>query len=148
MITTIVAIAGTLAGALLSGLLSGRQARAALRGSETIARRQAAVDAVATLVASVAAHRAAMWHRETLRLSGEDWTEARRHSQTTRAAISAPAVRLAVLVPTLAPATDAAARATYALRGADTVEDLEAARAASLTADQTLITEAGRLLGI
>ncbi|WP_051813795.1 hypothetical protein [Streptomyces sp. NRRL S-340] len=83
MIATVISIAGTLADALLSGLLSGRQARAALRDSETAGRRRDAVDAVAALVAAVAAHRAAMRHRETLRLTGEDWTEARRHSRTT-----------------------------------------------------------------
>lgn len=148
MIATVIAILGTLAGALLTGLLSSRQARAALRGTEDLARRQAAVDAVATLAAAVAAHRAAMWHRETRSLAGEDWTEARQHSQTTRAAISAPAVRLAVLVPALRPAADAAIRACYALRGAETRDGLDTARDASLAAEVQLIAAAGRLLGI
>jgi hypothetical protein len=148
MLATIIAIAGTLAGALLSGLLTARQARTALHTSESIARRQAAVDAVAALAAAVAAHRSAMWHRETLRLAGEDWSEARAASHTTRAAISAPAVRLAVLAPTLRPAADAAVQATYALRGAETQTALDAAREASLAADEQLVTEAGRLLGL
>ncbi|MEU6664275.1 protein kilB [Streptomyces sp. NPDC046821] len=148
MIGTIIAILGTLAGAALSALLQGRQARTALTGAEAVARRQAAVDAVADLVAAVAAHRAAMWHRESLRLEGEDWSEARAASQTTRAAISAPAVRVAVLAPALRTAADAAARASYALRDAETTEDLAAARAASLAAQEQLVTEAGHLLGI
>ncbi|MEW2298136.1 protein kilB [Streptomyces sp. NPDC006743] len=148
MIATVIAIAGTLAGALLSGLLSGRQSRTALRDSETAARRRDAVDAVAALVAAVAAHRAAMWHRETLRLTGEDWTEARRHSHTTRAAISAPAVRLAVLAPALRLAAEAAARACYALRDADSTDTLTTAREASLAADEHLIAQAGLLLGL
>ena len=63
-------------------------------------------------------------------------------------ALSAPAVRVAVLLPALQPATDAATRASYALRGAETAAALDAGRAASLDADQKLISEAGRLLGI
>ncbi|OYP09992.1 hypothetical protein CFC35_42000 [Streptomyces sp. FBKL.4005] len=147
MITTIVAVLGTLAGTALSGLLQARSARTALVGSEAISRRRDAVDAIAELVAAVAAHRAAMWHRETLRLQGADWTQARAASQSTRAAISAPAVRVAVLTPALRAAADAAVRASYALRGAETSEALSVAREASLAADEHLITEAGRLLG-
>ncbi|MFF4756362.1 protein kilB [Streptomyces sp. NPDC002514] len=148
MIATIIAIVGTLAGAALSALVQGRQQRTALVGTETVARRQAAVDAVADLVAAVSAHRSAMWHRESLRLAGQDWTEARTASHASRAAITAPAVRLAVLLPALRPAADAAAHASYALRGADTTTVLDAAREASLAADQHLVAEAGRLLGI
>lgn len=147
MLATIIAIAGTLAGAALTGLLQGRQQRTALAATEATARRQAAVDALADLVAAIAAHRAAMWHRETLRLAGEDWTDARAASRTTRAAISAPAVRVAVLVPALREAVDAATRASYALRGAETPEALETARAASLDAEQGLIRAAGHRLG-
>ncbi|MET9016897.1 protein kilB [Streptomyces olivaceoviridis] len=148
MIGTIIAILGTLAGAALSAVFQGRQQRTALARTEAMSRRQAAVDAVADLVAAVSAHRAAMWHRESLRLTGEDWREARAASQTTRAAISAPAVRVAVLVPALRAVADAAAQASYALRGAETAGDLDAARAASMAADEQLIAEAGRLLGI
>ncbi|MGW9441219.1 protein kilB [Streptomyces sp. NPDC055607] len=148
MLATIIAIAGTLAGALLSGLLTARQARTALTASETIARRQAAVDAVATLAAAVAAHRSAMWHRENKRLTGEDWTADRQHSHTTRAAISAPAVRLAILAPTLRLAAETAIHASYALRGAENETALDAAREASLAADEQLLNQAGRLLGL
>lgn len=148
MIATLIAIAGTLAGSLLAGLLSSRQAQTALRGSEAMARRRDAVEAVAALVAALDAHRSAMWHREARRLDGQDWSEARAASHGTRAAISAPAVRVAVLVPALRPVADAAARASYALRGAETHEDLAAARTASLTATEQLVAEAGRLLGI
>jgi hypothetical protein len=148
MLATIVAILGTLAGAALSALFQGRQARSAAADSEAVARRAAGVDAVAELVAAVSAHRAAMWARESLRLAGEDWSTARAASQATRAAISAPAVRVAVLVPALRTVADAAARASYALRGAATADDLDAARAASLAADEQLVADAGRLLGI
>ncbi|WP_261994310.1 protein kilB [Streptomyces sp. t39] len=119
-----------------------------LAGTEATARRQHAVDAVATLVSAIAAHRAAMWHRESLRLDGDDWTDARAASQATRAAISAPAVQVAVLLPALRPAADAAAEAVYALRGAATLTALADARAASLTADERLVAEAGRLLAV
>ena len=148
MIATIVAIVGTLAGAALSALFQGRQQRTALAGAEAASRRQAAVDAVAELVAAVAAHRAAMWSRESLRLAGEDWAEARTASQATRAAISAPAVRVAVLATALRTAADTAVQASYALRGAQTRESLDAAREASVNADEQLVIEAGRLLGI
>ncbi|WP_121832821.1 protein kilB [Streptomyces sp. S1] len=148
MFATVAAILGTLAGALLSGVLTARQARTALRDSEATARRQAAVDAVADLAAAVAAHRSAMWHRENKRLTGEDWSKDREHSHTTRAAISALAVRLAILAPALRPAAEAAVQASYALRGAGTEAELDAAREASLAADDRLITEAGHLLGV
>ena len=148
MLATIIAIVGTLAGAALSALVQGRQQQTALAGTEATSRRQAAVDAVAELVAAVSAHRSAMWHRESLRLDGGDWTTARTASHATRAAISAPAVRVAVLAPALRQAADAATSASYALRGAESASALETARAESLTADQRLIAEAGRLLGI
>ncbi|MEU2380361.1 protein kilB [Streptomyces misionensis] len=147
MIGTVIAILGTLAGATLSAIFQGRQQRTALEGTEAADRRRDAVDAVAALVSAIAAHRAAMWHRETLRLDGADWDEARATSQATRAAISAPAVRAAVLVPALRDAATAAARASYALRGAESHEALNAAREASVAADEHLVAEAGRLLG-
>ncbi|MFB7598355.1 hypothetical protein [Streptomyces sp. NPDC056160] len=81
-------------------------------------------------------------------LSGRQARTALRDSEPPAAAISAPAVRLAVLAPALRPAADAAARASYALRGADSTERLCAAREASLSADEHLIAEAGRLLGV
>ncbi|MEW2298023.1 hypothetical protein ABZ719_35935 [Streptomyces sp. NPDC006743] len=43
---------------------------------------------------------------------------------------------------------DAAARACCALRGADSADTLTTAREASLAADERLIAQAGRLLGL
>lgn len=148
MIATIIAVLGTLAGTALANALQARSTRTALANNEAASRRQDAVNALADLTAAVAAHRSAMWHRETLRLTGADWTQARTTSHSTRTAISAPAVRIAVLAPQLRTAADAAVHATYALRDAETTEALAASREASLAADERLLAEAGRLLGI
>ncbi|MGW9436138.1 hypothetical protein [Streptomyces sp. NPDC055607] len=73
------------------------------------------------LASALAAHRRAQFVREELRLAGADETHleaARAELHATRAAIETPRVLVAILLPALAPAADAAAQASHALRGA------------------------------
>jgi hypothetical protein len=60
-----------------------------------------------------------MWLREDLRLRGKDWAEARTESHRTRSALTVPLLRMQLLMPDVAFAAQAAAQATYDVRGAD-----------------------------
>lgn len=148
MITTILAVAGTLAGALLTGALAHLSQRAQRKADTDTARRTEGLAAVTDLITALTDHRRTMWVREDLRLRGEDWTQARTDSHTTRSAITAPLLRVQLLLPSLAPTARAAAQATYALRGTEDGDALTAAREASLAADEQLLAEAGRVLGM
>ncbi|MBP5866078.1 hypothetical protein [Streptomyces griseiscabiei] len=117
MFTAIVAVLGTLAGSLLTGALQHYSQRAARRAEMESARSSEALAAVADLAAALADHRRAMWVREDLRLRHQDWTEARAESHRTRSALTVPLLRVQLLMPAVADAAQAAARATYALRG-------------------------------
>ncbi|MER6841972.1 hypothetical protein [Streptomyces platensis] len=98
------------------------------------------------LVSALAAHRQAMWLREEARLAGGEWREARAASHATRDAITAPAVRVTVLMPSLADTAKAAADATYAMRNATDHAALDTARARANAAAEGLVTAAGELL--
>ncbi|WP_315986875.1 hypothetical protein [Streptomyces sp. Isolate_219] len=74
-----------------------------------------------------------------------DWREARAASHATRAAITAPAIRVTVLLPSLAGTAKAAAEAAYAMRNVADHAALDTARASS--AAEELVTAAGELLG-
>ncbi|MFI1499867.1 hypothetical protein [Streptomyces platensis] len=87
------------------------------------------------LVAALADHRRAMWLREEARLAGGDWRKACAASHATRAAVTAPAVRVTVLLPSLADAT-------YAVRKAAGHAALDTARARA-NAAEGLVTAAG-----
>ncbi|MFF5853999.1 protein kilB [[Kitasatospora] papulosa] len=137
---TLIAVLGTLAGV---GITSGYQARAA-RTVRQEARRTEGLTAVTTLVEALANHRRAMWVREDLRLRGEDWAGARTESHASRSAITAPLLRVQLLLPAVAPAAQDAAQAVYALRGADGHSTLNDRRTAALAASDALVTAAGR----
>ncbi|MEV6165697.1 protein kilB [Streptomyces sp. NPDC052052] len=139
---SLVAVAGTLAGVLLTSLIQRTERTAATRE----ARRREALTAVSDLGTALADHRQAMWAREDLRLKGGNWAEARAASHTTRSAITAPSVRVALLLPALTAAADTAARATYDMRHAPDQAALETARTKALTAATQFTIEAGRLL--
>ncbi|WP_121833694.1 protein kilB [Streptomyces sp. S1] len=145
MLSAVIAVAGTLLGAVVAGLIQHRTTRAAQ--DET--RRTAIVNAVSSLTAALADHRRAMWVREDLRLTGgssEAYRAARAASHATRSAVTAPHTALAVLAPQLAPLADAAARATYALRGAETAGTLARLRDDALAATDRLVTATAEAL--
>lgn len=136
---TLIAVLGTLAGV---GITSGYQARAA-RTARTDTRRAEGLAAVTALVEALADHRRAMWLREDLRLSGQDWTEARTESHATRSAITAPLLRVQLLMPELADAAREAAAATYALRDAENRDMLRYHREAAILTTDALVAAAG-----
>ncbi|EFL04298.1 predicted protein [Streptomyces sp. SPB78] len=146
MIATIAAVLGTLLGALLSGLLAQRQAdRTADRAADEV-RHTAAVDAAAQLAEAIDAHRAAMWAREDARLAGRDWDGLRETSHQTRAAITAPLLRVQLLLPEIAETAERAATSTYALRGAADAETLADLRdQAKAAASLLVLAAAGQL---
>ncbi|MFB7592363.1 protein kilB [Streptomyces sp. NPDC056169] len=146
MITAIVAVLGTLAGALLTGALQHFSQRAQRTTAEATTRRNEGIAAVSELATALADHRRAMWVREDLRLRGEDWTDARTASHATRSAITAPLLRVSILLPGLAPTAQDAADATYALRNVPDQTSLNAQRANAIEASDHLVITAGPAL--
>jgi hypothetical protein len=150
VITAIIAVLGTLAGSLLTGTLQHYSQRAALRAAAENTRKREILDAIADLVTALADHRRAMWVREDLRLKGADWSEARAESHRTRSALTAPLLRVQLLLPEVAAEARAAASATYALRGASESGEtgLASRRDHAIHATDELVTAAGRYLAI
>ncbi|MFC8339271.1 protein kilB [Streptomyces rubiginosohelvolus] len=142
MLAALIAVLGTLAGVAITSAFQARAARTARQ--ET--RRTEVVAAVEVLAAAIADHRLAMWVREDLRLRGEDWTQARTESHTTRSAITAPLVRVQILLPDTASAAQAAAQAAYDLRNADNTTTLAAARDKAIRAADEFVTTSGKAL--
>jgi hypothetical protein len=138
---SIVAVAGTLLGVLATGQVQ----RQADGRTQAVERRREQLAAVTALVAALADHRRAMWVREEARLSGADTAAAlRADSHVTRSAVTTPHVTVAVLLPELRAAADAAVEATYAMRNAADPDALSAARASALNASEALVAAAGR----
>lgn len=142
MLTALIAVLGTLAGATIAHLSQRAQRRAA----DNRAQRTEALAAVAALATALADHRRAMWVREDLRLRGQDWDEARAASHATRSALTAPLLRVQLLLPAAAPAARNATRATYELRGAEEDTTLRTAREYAITAADDFVAAAGNAL--
>ncbi|MET9842835.1 protein kilB, partial [Streptomyces virginiae] len=105
--------------------------------------------AVTEFAAALDAHRSAMFHRERLTLAGagsDPELEAQTRSHDTRAAITAPHIRLQILVPELAVPAQQAADATYALRRATDRADLDDRRHAAKEAAAAFIAAAATRL--
>ncbi|MEU7020939.1 protein kilB [Streptomyces sp. NPDC046203] len=142
VVTSVVAVVGTLLGAVVAGVLQHRltrQERIAAQDSEL---RRERLAAVTNLVAAIAEHRRAMWARENLRLNGADsavYEHARTASHTTRAAVTAPLTAVQILAPALAEHAETAARTTFSLRNAATEDILAARRAAAIEAADRLV---------
>lgn len=146
---SIVAVLGTLAGAVTAGLLQHRSARTARAEERADSYRQDQIGAITDFAAALDAHRSAMFHREHLALANvgtEHQLEAHTRSHDTRAAITAPHIRLQVLVPELAGPAQQAADATYALRKATSRADLDARRQAAKEASVAFVAAAATLL--
>lgn len=146
MFSAILAVLGTLAGAALSGAFAHLSQTAQRKAAADTARRTEGLAAVTDLVTALSDHRRTMWVREDLRLRGEDWTAARTESHATRSAITAPLLRVQLLLPALVPAAQAAARATYSLRDADGHTPLAAARLDAIRKTDALVDAAGTTL--
>jgi hypothetical protein len=143
---SLIAVLGTLAGAMTTGLLQARVGRAQRREVLAETRRAELLAVVSELVSALANHRRAMWVRENHRLTGS--TDAvvatsREISHETRAAVTAPLVKLGVLAPSLRDVAKDAERATYALRNAPDLETLAERRELAVQASDRLVAEAG-----
>lgn len=149
MLATVIAVLGTLAGAILTGILAHLSQRAQREADTDTAHRTEGLTAITDLVTALADHRRAMWVREDLRLHGQDWTQARTESHATRSAITAPLLRVQLLLPSLAQDAQTAARATYALRGGweSGETGLAARRDHAIAKTDALVAAAGTLLG-
>jgi hypothetical protein len=146
---SIIAVLGTLAGALTAGLLQHRTARTDRAEQRADSHRQDQLAAVTEFAAALDAHRAAMFHRERLALNEADSEHqlgAQTKSNDTRAAITAPHIRLQILLPDLAGAAQQATDATYALRHAADRPELDARRQAAKEAAGAFISAAAALL--
>ncbi|MFE5534809.1 hypothetical protein [Streptomyces sp. NPDC056492] len=150
MWASVVAVLGTLAGALTAGPLQHRSARTARAEQRADADRQDQLAADTKFAAALDAHRSAMFHRERLTLTGagsEPELEAQTRSHDTRTAITAPHIRLQILVPELTMPAQQAADATYALRKATNQADLDERRRAAKDATNAFVTAAAARLG-
>ncbi len=145
MIQTLVTVAASLTAVVLGSRLDRSGRREAIRVEE----RRARLEAIRELATALADHRRAMWVREDARLSGAGkarYAELRAASHVTRSALEAPLVAVRVLMPQLAAAADAAAKAAYALRGAADRDALDAGRASAIDAATALTADAARLV--
>lgn len=70
--------------------------------------------------------------REEIRLAGGDWDAARAESHATRSGVTAPLLRVRLLLPELADAAQRAVQAAYDIRTADTTAGLQEARERAL----------------
>ncbi|MFC3986633.1 protein kilB [Streptosporangium jomthongense] len=149
MWSSVIAVLGTLAGVLVTGGLAHWAARAARREARQDQAGQARLEAVVALAHALSDHRLASWKAWQAALTGadEDWVrELREAAHGTRSAVTDPAVRVRLLypdAPQVREAATAAATATYALRTAATVEELQELRAAAVAATDRLVDVAG-----
>ncbi|MQT02780.1 protein kilB [Streptomyces jumonjinensis] len=143
MLSTVIAVVGTLLGAAVAGILQHRTARTTRSEARDDHRRDRELEAIT----AVASHLRAMALREDLRLSDagpEAITAARAESHATRSAIEAPKVQVAILVPSLAAAAEDAIHAALALRVAADHQTLNALRKDAITATDRFVTAAAR----
>lgn len=142
MLTTLIAVLGTIVGVAITSVYQHRAARTNRQDT----RRAEGLAALESLTAALAEHRRAMWVREDLRLRGQDWSAARAESHTTRAAITAPLTRVQLLLPAAAGHAEAAVQAVYDLRDAEDHAALAAARDNAIRKANELIPAAGTAL--
>lgn len=148
---SLVAVVGTLAGALVSGSLQHRVARSDRSDARANQVRLDRIEAVTTLAVALSDHRGAMWHVREAQLTNQDThrvEELRDESRRTRSSVTAPAVRLRLLIadPAVRTAAREAIDATYAMRGAPTVAALQEQRRTALAAHDRMVDAAGAFL--
>ncbi|MFD0253661.1 protein kilB [Streptomyces sp. NPDC127113] len=147
MLSTVIAVVGTLLGAVVAGAIQHRTARTTRAEARDDHRRDKELEAVTAFAAAVAGHRRTMAVREGLRLDGaepEAFAEARAASHATRSAIEGPKVQVSILVPSLAAAAEDATRAVLALRGAADRQSLDALRESAIAAADRFAAAASR----
>ncbi|MFD7985261.1 protein kilB [Kitasatospora indigofera] len=152
--TSVVAVVGTLAGTLLAGWMHSRSARAAQAVADAKARRSEVLSTVTALVQALGDHRRAQTVRarerdRVLSLAGDVAAADGQYTPAvhqTRSAITGPSITLRIICPELAEAAARAVGATFAIRGAESIADVEHLRLQSKLACDALVVEAGRIL--
>ncbi|MFH8404474.1 pRL2-23 [Streptomyces sp. NPDC018019] len=152
MLTSVIAVLGTLAGAAVSGLLQHRAARTVRADARAEQQRRDQMNAVTALAVALSDHRRAMWEVRDADLTGQSpqrIQELRDESHRTRSAITDPAVRLRLLITdeTVRAAATAATTATYVMREAADLDELQALRRGALEAHDAFVAAAGVFLG-
>ncbi|MEV6357912.1 protein kilB [Streptomyces hydrogenans] len=145
MLSTVIAVLGTLLGVIVAAAIQHRTTRANLDATRQEQRRDKELAAATAFASALAAHRRAMAVREGLRLDGaapEAFAVARAESHATRSAIEGPKVTVSILMPDLAAAAEEAARATYALRSTPDHKTLDALRENAIAAADRFVTAA------
>ncbi|MFI9214265.1 protein kilB [Streptomyces sp. NPDC053253] len=145
MLSTVLAVMGTLLGAIVAGAIQHRTTRASLSEARQEHRQDKELAAATAYASALAAHRRAMAVREGLRLDGaapEAFAAARAESHATRSAIEGPKVTVSILMPSLTATAETAARATYALRDASDHKALDALRENAIAAADRFVAAA------
>ncbi|MGR3939435.1 hypothetical protein [Streptomyces sp. BRA346] len=141
MITTIVAVVGTLLGAVVSGVFTQLTARRSEKVDRAERRRTELLETMRALSAAVSAHRKAMYKRGEARLRGasaERIEQLRDKSHDTRDAVQEPLATIRLLVQDAAvlAATDEMITATFGMRRADGTTDANLTQEGLTTARQ------------
>ena len=121
LVTTAIAVIGTLMGAIVSGRFQERASERAAKASHGEAIRRDCLEAVTALACAASDHRTAMWMRGDALLknaSAERVEDLRGESHLTRRAVTRPLVVLRVLIEDQAVrgAADRMLTLTYAIR--------------------------------
>lgn len=146
MLITVIAVLRTLAGSFVTGALQHFGQRAQRAAEELAARRTAALDAVADLSAVLADHRRAMAVREEIRLADGDRSTARTESRATRSAVTAPLLRVRLLLPKLDGAAQRAVQAACDMRAVNGTAAFQEARERAIATADDLVAAAGTVL--
>ncbi|MFJ9517630.1 hypothetical protein ACIRPK_05060 [Kitasatospora sp. NPDC101801] len=152
--TSVAAVIGALAGTLLAGWMHGQASRVAQIAADAKAHRAEVLTTVTELVTALDDHRRVQTVRareRTRSLARTGGVEATDEQYTpavhqTRSAITSPSVTLRIICPELAGVAERAVGATFAIRNAQTLADLERMRVQSKLVCDALIAEAGQVL--
>ncbi|MGW3653996.1 hypothetical protein [Streptomyces sp. NPDC000878] len=152
LVTTAIAVVGTLLGAIVSGRFQERSAERSVQASRGEAVRRDCLGAVTDLACAVSDHRRAMWMRgdAVLKEAPSERIEALRgESHMTRSGITRPLVALRVLIEDqeVREAAVTMITLTYAIRQAYTsTSELTEAREAAKVAHDLFVDVAARYM--
>ncbi|MDT7782722.1 MAG: hypothetical protein QOF58_1141 [Pseudonocardiales bacterium] len=139
-INTLIAVAGTLSAVVITAVSTQRSLEAQQDKAHRREQERTGIAMVAAVVKALDEHRVAMWTLEEQRHAAGGKARAKdvARSKRTRGAVSDPLTSLQMFVSSLDDAAQAAADATYAMRGSKSLKDLKARRRTALTAVKEL----------
>ncbi|MEV4560040.1 protein kilB [Kitasatospora sp. NPDC049285] len=149
--STVIAAAAALGGTLLGHLMQQRATRAQQKIQTSEARRAEILATVTALVSALDNHRRAQIVRTRALALNPSAPEQVDHEHSpavhdTRSAVTPPRLALRMTCPALAAAAEAAVTATFALRGAASLAEVDRLRARAKAACDALVAEASALL--